>query len=434
MKRNLLVFLLAVFSQVGLAQSSEKRLSGIDSTKSGYKTTIQLATPTNKEVEMELNDFAVRHYRYDLRYSNFWFDWKKILNKNTGLKISINYSSMFLGATAKIAEENQQTAASGIFDATLIWNFVNRNKDKNKGSLVLWTDWRHYYYGSVTPQFLGFETGSALMPAVKFSAFDYRVLVFYYQQVLFDRMAIVVGKIDMPDWFQFNGLMHPLFHFTDFAFSINPTVNWNNPGLGIAAGGYIDKQKRFALILGLNDVAGADLSVNRFFDMGLDQFAHGKFLKMAEFIYTPDRSDYYSNRISLTYWHSDELLVSDESYYTTPSSQGFSVQSTWLINERIVPIAAFGMSDGEGANALSRLNISVANAWRFPSNDLFGIGINYTTSTITDENQFLSEVFYRWTWSKTTALTPVVKLVINPALNPNVDVLFYYGIRGRISI
>ena len=74
------------------------------------------------------------------------------------------------------------------------------------------------------------------------------------------------------------------------------------------------------------------------------------------------------------------------------------------------------------------------NAWIFPSHDMLGVGLNYTTSSINDQSQFLTEVFYRWTWSKTTALIPVVKMVISPALNSDVDVLFYYGIRGRVSM
>jgi hypothetical protein len=74
------------------------------------------------------------------------------------------------------------------------------------------------------------------------------------------------------------------------------------------------------------------------------------------------------------------------------------------------------------------------NGFHFLSNDLVGIGLNYTESTISGEAQFMSELFYRFTWSKTTAITPVVKAVMNPALNPTTDFLIYYGIRARITM
>ena len=413
----------------------DRKIGALEATKSGYKADLKIGNPTNKDIEMVLNDYTAPFYRWDLKYSNFWFDWKKKLNEKTGLSYSINYTAIFMGASSKIAEENAQTTAGGIFDATLKWNFVNRKKENNKGSLIFWMDARHVYYGNVAPQFLNFETGSATLPALKFNKWRFHTLEFYYQQSFFGkRLGLVIGKIDLPDWFNFNGLAHPMLHFTDLAFSVNPTVNWSNPGFGVAAGGWLDKKKRFAFILGLNDVAGVDLVDPKFFDLGTDQWGNGNFLKMIEFQFTPERAKYYFNRFSATYWHSDELLETDNSFFTSASSTGFTVQGTWVINDKYIPVLTFGLSDGNGANAISSLNISLMNAWYFKSHDMLGAGINYTESIITNRWQFLSEIFYRFTLSKTTAFTPVVKFVIHPALDPDVDFLFYYGIRGRISI
>jgi len=408
--------------------------SFFDSTKSNYKADILLGNPTSKDIEMELDDYKAPYYRFKIVYSKPWFDFKKKLNEDTGIQLSFSYASMFMGASTRISDENQQNAAGGIFDATIKWDFINR-KSKNKGSLVLWLDSRHIYYGTVAPQFLNFETGSALLPALQFNKWSFRVLEFYYQQVLFDRMAIIVGKIDMADWFNFNTLLHPKKHFTDFAFSVNPTVSWSNPGFGIVAGGWVDKNKQFGLIAGLNDVAGDNVGSSDFFDMGTTQWGNGKFLKMLEVFYTPSHTRQYFNRISATLWHSDELLESDESFFTSPSSKGFSIQTSWVFDDKFIPVVTFGMSDGNGANSLSKLNISLAHAWFFQTYDMLGVGINYTQSTISDTRaQLLSEVFYRFTFSKTTVFTPVVKFVINPALNPNVNILVYYGFRSRIAI
>lgn len=440
MQKYLIIGLTLLLTNLLLAQSDttntaqKRKLFKSDSTKSGYKGSLKMVNPTNKDVEMQLNDFAAPYYRYDLKYSNGWFDFKKRLNEKAGIQLSVNYSSIYMGATSKIAEENVSHAASGIFDATIKWTFLNRKKGKNQGSLVFWTDWRHLYYGDVTPQLLFLETGSGTMGATKFGKWKFHVLEFYYQQSLFnDRVDIVIGKIDMPDWFNFNGLAHPMLHFTDLAFSVSPTVSWSNPGFGIAAGGWLDKKKTMAIVAGLNDVAGVDLANPAFLDFGTDQWKNGNFLKMVEFQYTPGRSKYYYNRIAATFWQSDELMATDESYFTSPSSKGFNIQGTWVIDDRMVPTAAFGMSDGDGANTLSTVNIALANAWWFPNHDLLGVGLNYSKSSISEEGQVLSEVFYRWTLSKTTAFTPVVKFVLNPSLDPNTSVLMYFGLRGRVS-
>jgi len=414
--------------------TTENEASVFDSTRSNYTADIRVGNPTNKDVEMAIDDAKAPSYRYSIVYTKPWFDFKRKLNETTGIQLSFTYATIFMGASTKISEENQQDAASGIFDATIKWDFINR-KGKNKGSIILWLDSRHLYYGDVAPQWLNFETGSALFPALQFNKWTFHILQFYYQQVLFERMAFVIGKIDLSDWFNFNTLLHPKKHFTDFAFSVNPTVSWSNSGFGIVAGGWIDKNRQFGVIAGLNDVAGHDLTRDDFFNLGLDQWSNGKFLKMVEVFYTPARALRYFNRIGATFWHSDELLESDESFFTSPSSKGFSVQVSWVFNDKYIPVITFGMSDGRGANSLSKFNISLAHAWFFNTYDMLGIGMNYTQSTVEGSvSQFLSEIFYRFTLSKTTVFTPMIKFVVNPALNPNTKFLIYYGLRGRISM
>ena len=156
---------------------------------------------------------------------------------------------------------------------------------------------------------------------------------------------------------------------------------------------------------------------------------------MIEVLYTPNRTLQYFNRISETFWHADALTELDESFFTSPSTMGFSIQTSWVLNEKFIPVLTFGLSDGDGANSLSKLNISLAHGWFFQSYDMLGIGINYTKSTIDESRaQFLADLFYRFTLSMAVAITPTVKTVFNPALNPNEDILFYYGMRSRITL
>ena len=403
-------------------------------TLSGYESEKLSLNGTNKDVEQEVQDRKAPYYRLDIKYTTPWFDWKRKLKDSTGIQISFNYTGQFIGATSVVSDELQQTAASGIFDATINWNFINRKKEKNKGSIIFWVDSRHLYYGDTAPQFFNFNAGSALLPALKFNKWTFRTLELYYQQQLFNgRAGLVIGKIDLPDWFTYHGLLHPMMHFSDLGFSVNPTVNWSNPGLGIVAGGWLDKKKRFGIQAGLNDVAGDNLNAPNFLDMGTSGWKNGKFLKMFEFMYAPTSNPYFS-RIGVTYWHSDELLADENSWFQTPSSQGFTVQGTWFIKEKYIPIITFGMTDGQGANQLTKLNVSLMHGWYFQNHDMFAIGLNYTESTLADRGQYLSEVFYRFTVSKAIVITPSVKMVLNPALDANRNFLGYYGIRTRISM
>jgi len=91
------------------------------------------------------------------------------------------------------------------------------------------------------------------------------------------------------------------------------------------------------------------------------------------------------------------------------------------------------MSDGAAGNRLSKLNISGMYGRVFENHDMFAIGLNYTKSAITDRAQGTGEMFYRYTLSKALVLTPVIKGIVKPVLDPNKDFLFYYGLRSRIS-
>jgi porin len=48
-------------------------------------------------------------------------------------------------------------------------------------------------------------------------------------------------------------------------------------------------------------------------------------------------------------------------------------------------------------------------------------------------DQFTSELFYRFQLTQFLALTPDVQLIVDPALNPSVDVLGFFGIRLRAA-
>ncbi|MFC1817475.1 carbohydrate porin [Thermodesulfobacteriota bacterium] len=80
----------------------------------------------------------------------------------------------------------------------------------------------------------------------------------------------------------------------------------------------------------------------------------------------------------------------------------------------------FGYYPGKGSDVLG-----VGLNWSRPSTDTFGPGL---------DDQLTAELYYRWQVLKILAITPDVQLLINPALNPNEDVIGVFSIRGRISL
>ena len=63
--------------------------------------------------------------------------------------------------------------------------------------------------------------------------------------------------------------------------------------------------------------------------------------------------------------------------------------------------------------------------WGEPNEATFGPG---------RRDQYALEVFYRFHLTKTIALTPVVNLLVDPALNPSEDQIWVAGLRGRLAL
>jgi len=64
--------------------------------------------------------------------------------------------------------------------------------------------------------------------------------------------------------------------------------------------------------------------------------------------------------------------------------------------------------------------------------DVLGVGLSWGSPANSNfRDQFTSEFFYRFQMTQGLAITPDVQLIANPALNPTVDVLAFFGIRLR---
>ena len=71
-----------------------------------------------------------------------------------------------------------------------------------------------------------------------------------------------------------------------------------------------------------------------------------------------------------------------------------------------------------------------------PGKNLLGLGLNWGQPNVSTwepglPNQFTAEVFFRWQVSKVLAITPDVEYLKNPALNPEADSIWVFGLRAR---
>jgi porin len=429
------IFILFVLTSFGLLYAQEK--SGLeilaDTSTSGYKNTDEIGGPKSVGAQLEVdNQEKVFYFRIPIRVMKPWYDWKAKLNKTLGLQLGINYTSVFISASAGIDSSSRKTASSGILDIQLGWNLVGRESGKNKGTLFLKINSRHAYGDITPPMFHGiFESGYYGLPGVGYNDYTIRVLEFNWQQSLLDdRVNFVIGKVDPTNYFNFHGIVVPWQHFIGYGASLSGTVNWPNQGLGLIASYKFSDQ--IYLMAGLTDVYGDLFEDNQFFHTG-DNFFDGNFFKAVEVGYVPSMPERYFRKISITYWHTDPYKSAGDADIS--SGEGLAISAHWFFQERFIPYVRFAFSNGNGENAFYKKDIQIGHGLRFRSHDILGIGLSWAETNIPDaKSQYTAEVFYRFNLTAHLEITPDFQYIINPTFNASESSLVYWGIRGRVTL
>ena len=117
-------------------------------------------------------------------------------------------------------------------------------------------------------------------------------------------------------------------------------------------------------------------------------------------------------------------------YYT-------NLSFTRYLKQRWLPFIRAGWAEDGGS--LMQKSVSVGFGYqRNPGQNLLGVGLNWgepneTTFAPGLDDQYMVEVFYRWQISREIALTPDLQYLVDPALNPDEDSIWVFGLRARLA-
>jgi porin len=409
-------------AQTAVAQgmsSAGGQTNRTDTTTSIYEDIPQFGGPTSVGGQLAEDAAVVPQYRLQRLqdYLDPWYQLKERVNQGHGLQFNIDESMLYQTATDSPGESD---AASGIVRVYGQWELLARGSD-NPGMLVFKGENRHRMGSAITPFDLGFEAGSIVPTGTFFSEFNYGITNLYWKQYFFERrLAIAIGRIDVTDFVDVYAMLNPLTHFINLAFSTNPTIAVPNQGIGAAAGGMVTD--RFYVQAGFGDANGQPTlaGFNTFFD-------DSEYFSYVEFGATPSKDRIYLDNIHVTLWHSDAREASG-----TPEGRGIAFTAQRFLCERWLPFFRFGYSDGDAA--LMQTTFSTGLGLKRPNNDVAGIGVSWgAPAEGTLRDQFTSELFYRFQLTQFLAITPDVQLIVDPALNPDVDVLAFFGVRLRAA-
>ncbi len=376
------------------------------------------------EVENQITLDREANPLYESRLLAPIHDWKNGVAEKTGFNWSLDYTSLFMGVNGNPGEDN---AGGGIVRFYGYWDLVDRG-GSNKGSLNWKVENRHSYT-DVAPSGLGFESGYVGVFEPPFSNQQNRLTNLYWKQYFAEgKWATVAGFLDTTDFADVYLLASPWTGFNNFVFSTGSAAMDlpNDAALGVAAGGMVaEKVYIQAGITNANSDPTDPLE-------GFDSVANDSdFFKWVEIGFTPGQDKIYFDNAHITFWHVDERVNG------TPD--GWGVNASWQqwIDDKWLPFVRGGYTEDSG----SLLENSVTAGLGYqpvPMRGVIGLGFNWgkpnQTSFEGADDQYTTELFWRYQLTKELALTPSIQYIIDPALNEEEDRLWVFGIRARIAL
>lgn len=354
-----------------------------------------------------------------------WFAWKKRLAEEHGFGFSASWGVLWQNYTnSRIAQPN---AVGSKVTINLFYDLFKHN-EPDAFSVDMAVEDRRPLGTDRPPLQGGIGAGSLVPTAPTWGQFDIGVTQLYVRQSLFENhFQYAVGKIVAPNYVD----PYPFFddnrQFLSQQFSTNPTIQSPLRGFGgVAAwyptdGGLYLKTGMFTSLSSDTGSTIADFfSKDEHFymlEVGLSSLARtGTAIQV--------RGPTDANNIHVTGWYRNATNESPRSY-------GFAFNANYKIGQRFM----WFLRGGWSKDFLADGAVSGGFGWRPPRerSDLFAVGFGWThPSSGALRSQYTAETFYRLQLVQNLAITPDIQLVIDPALNPRVNTIWVFSLRGRI--
>jgi len=376
------------------------------------------------EVENQIEMDKAANPLYESKLLAPIHEWKNGMAERTGFNWSLDYSALFLGVSGSPGEDS---ASGGLVRFFGYWDLVNRG-GPNKGSLN-WKIENRHKYSDIPPSALGFESGYVGVFDPPFSDQQTRLTNLYWKQYFAEgKWAAVGGFLDVTDFVDVYLMASPWTGFNNFVFSTGSAATDlpNDATLGIAAGGMV--AEKVYIQAGISD---ANSDPTEPFE-GFDSIANeSDFFKWIEIGFTPKQDKLYFDNIHLTFWHIDERANG------TPDGWGLNASWQKWINDKWLPFVRGGYTEDSGSLLENSFTVGVGYQ-PVPMRGVIGLGFNWgkpnQVSFEGADDQYTTELFWRYQLTKEMAVTPSIQYINNPALNEDEDNLWVYGLRARVAL
>jgi porin len=370
----------------------------------------------------------------ELGFLDPWYEWKDSLQQKHGFAFGAEYNSVYLRASDRLADADKDVAG-GIFRFSGVWEAFGRGTT-HPGNVVFLVEHTREFTNTGPSGFLGESLGYAGISNLPYNDEGWRLNTLYWNQNFQGgKYETVGGYLDISDYVDVFPLVSPWTDFFQYALSIGVgALDLPSDGaLGFAGGAWLTES--VYAIAGLVDQNADATDPLEGFDTFFDE---SEFFKHFEIGWTgASQEAYYLNNVHLTLWHADERdALGIEDGWGGVLSFNHAVGAEWLafvragwaedsgsLLERSVSIGG-GYTPGGLELLGSGHQLGFGVNWGEPNDALFGADLN---------DQYAAEVYFRWQLADEIAITPSAQLLIDPALNPDEDTVWVFGVRARLA-
>jgi porin len=370
----------------------------------------------------------------ELGFLDPWHEWKDSLQQKYGFAFGAEYNSVYLRANDRLSDADKDVAG-GIFRFSGVWEAFGRGTT-HPGNVVFLVEHTREFTDTGPSAFLGESLGYAGISNLPYNDEGWRLNTLYWNQNFQGgKYETVGGYLDISDYVDVFPLVSPWTDFFQYALSIGVgALDLPSDGaLGFAGGAWLTES--VYAIAGLVDQNADATDPLEGFDTFFDE---SEFFKHFEIGWTgASQKAYYLNNVHLTLWHADERdALGIEDGWGGVLSFNHAVGAEWLafvragwaedsgsLLERSVSIGG-GYTPGGLELLGSGHQLGFGVNWGEPNDALFGADLN---------DQYAAEVYFRWQLADEIAITPSAQLLIDPALNPDEDTVWVFGVRARLA-
>ena len=160
-------------------------------------------------------------------------DFKNRLAKEHRFVVGGDYNVLYQDISESLT--GNEEAAGGIFRVYGDWTFFGE-QDKTSGSLIFKGENRSRLGTEIPPSGIGFDAGYLGIPGTLFNDNDWFLSNLYWEQVLFGKVGLVIGRLEPDSFIDVSGYANPFISFQNLSLLINNTIPLPDVGLGTTMG------------------------------------------------------------------------------------------------------------------------------------------------------------------------------------------------------